>query len=585
MNEFSRMVQQLRSLWQSLSVVPRLVVLLVPLAVVAGLAWHTAGGSSHDPWVKLEQGFSHDKLQQVVESFRAAGLEDHVVEDGALFVRASRVKDYVETFRKSSVTGPDWTQAWERQVGQLGAFPTTTQYEQARELALRKDIRQMLLAVSEITDAKVLLARPRSRQRFRDKHRRVTATISVQLRSEARLTRQQAATLRAAVAGGVPDLAVEDVVIFDQSSMTVYTEADAVQGDAGWWSGEVRRIGRERTAAADPAADVVPSTVTRGQTPNTTVDTVPSTAAETVDDSAADPAADTGPADDLKAFGGIFVAVVIGLLLVVALRSRVTRSDNMPEPDDWFSPPSKHELDDTDSGFVVSEEQGGEELPERESEEPVLSTPDGSERVLDFLVDIEPEMLAGWLAEEHCQAAAIVLSQLTEEQREDVLEYLPATLREEVRQRVVEPQVPHPDVLDDLAETLRDRWRLEISELPSTGSDTSRLSGSEVRLLHAVEGVLKEFEDLQGLDESLVKELVELVGIEQWSVALTGASHEVRQRVLGGLAPQEARRLASEVDYLGPVRLGEIGQAQREILKLARRLAVTADGRFAGEDA
>ena len=116
---------------------------------------------------------------------------------------------------------------------------------------MKKDIRQLLTAVPEIADVQVLLARSRARRSFGAHAHRVTATIGLQLRPGVQLTDDQIETLRQVVAGGVPDLVADDVVIFNQSTLTGSQQGILPQSSPG--SVPVARAQEPETPATAPA--------------------------------------------------------------------------------------------------------------------------------------------------------------------------------------------------------------------------------------------------------------------------------------------------------------------------------------------
>ena len=56
-------------------------------------------------------------------------------------------------------------------------------------------------------------------------------------------------------------------------------------------------------------------------------------------------------------------------------------------------------------------------------------------------------------------------------------------------------------------------------------------------------------------------------------IALKGVSNELRELILGNMSTRAAENLREDLESRGPVRLSEIENQQKEILKIARRLA------------
>lgn len=557
---------------------------LAGLAVVGGWIWTSLPIEDTDPWITLSVMRSVDgsgsetvvdgDSRVISSALDKAGIEGYRFQGKSLQVRASQVEQTLATLERTEAPENKWTARWEDQVGRLGAFPTAAQYEQAREIALRNEIRQLLTAVPEIADVQVLLARSRAPRTFGSRGRRVTATIGIQLRPEVQLTDDQIETLRQVVAGGVPDLVADDVIIFDQSALTDSSHDIPVQPES----------------AGDAVA--------RGQQPETLA----------VAPRAKSPAGVTIPDWVLPL---VVCSSLVGLLLIVtSLRGRepvadvLTREEILSEWIDEATEPG-------DEGPVMEVDEGSDEEPDVETGPVGLELPDAtahgklpdesveeenpksSPGQLDFLANAEPSLLAGWLSDEHPQVAAVIVTELPEAFGNEVLGCLSSELREDLETRLAAGVEVHDDVLVDLAETLRDRWRdaesrilgeaVSLDESP-TSAPVQGWSGSEVALLQAVEGILSRFDDLIGVDSTIIRSVYDLVGANPFRQALSGSEIEIRRAILDRLAPLARMELARQIDQQGPVRLADVQRSQREILKHTRRFLAAADPSWLAEE-
>jgi flagellar motor switch protein FliG len=571
-----------------------IVTVLAGLAIVGGWAWTSWPAEDSDPWITLSVTRTADGSgpetsvagdpRAISTALDDAGLDGYRFQGNSLQVKASQVERTLATLERTAAPEDKWTARWEDQVGQLGAFSTTAQYEQAREIALRKEIRQLLKAVPEIAEVQVLLARSRAPRSFGSRGRRVTATIGIKPRPGIQLTDDQIETLRQVVAGGVPDLAAQDVVIFDQSALT-----DSSPG-----------LPSPTVAVADA--------VSRGQQPESLA------AAPGVEP----PTSINQPAWLLPL---IACSSLVGLVLIVtSLRRRDPVADVLNQEHllaTWLDEVGEvgevgeagevvpeasadEELDaesDTEAGSdgveTAAEATAGEpdaDLPERDAGE----SRESSAGRLAFLANAEPALLGGWLTEEHPQVAAVIVAELPEAFRGEVLASLGGELRADLEARLAGGVEVHEDVLIDLAETLRDRWRdaesrlledtvVRDKSLPS--APPHGFSNSEVALLQAVEGILSRFDDLIGVDASIIRAVYDLVGPHPFRQALSGSDIEIRRTVLNRLAPLARMELARQIDQQDPVRLADIQRSQHEILKHTRRLLAAADPSWLAEEA
>ncbi len=569
-----------------------IVAVLVLLAVIGGWAWTSLPADDSDPWITLsvsgpadgsesERSVTRDP-RAIAQALDAAGLAGYRFEGDSLRVRASQVERTLATLERTAAPEDTWTARWEDQMSRLGAFSTAAQHEQAREIALRKEIGQLLTAVPEIAEVQVLLARSRARHSFGSQRHRVTATIGIKPRPGIQLTDDQIEMLRQVVAGGVPDLVSDDVVIFDQSALT------------------------DSSLPVSSRTSLDEKTVQRGQQPDVS----------SVDTAISEPQEISIPAWLMPLLIG---SILVGLVLIVtSLRRRVDVPARLPGEEmipAWVDDMSERmEVDEeefetvpgedlSESIYTETEHSAVDELAGDESSDTAetlvdmvgeateVAAADAGGR-LAFLTNAQPSLLAGWLTDEHPQVAAVIVSELPESFGVEVLSCLSAELREDLESRLSGGVEVHEDVLVDVAESLKDRWRDAESRLlhdtmaPHETRSTAATRGwsnSELALLQAVEGILARFDDLIGVESSIIRAVYDLVGPDPFRQALSGSDIEIRRTVLNRLTPLARMELARQIEQQDPVRLADIKRSQHEILKHTRRLLAAADPSWLAE--
>ena len=94
------------------------------------------------------------------------------------------------------------------------------------------------------------------------------------------------------------------------------------------------------------------------------------------------------------------------------------------------------------------------------------------------------------------------------------------------------------------------------------------------------------FDDLQFVDDAAMREIVQRADKKTLTVALKGASEEIRQRFFANMSKRAADMLKEEMDVLGAIRLREVEKAQQEVVAVARKLeeeGLIVTGAAAGE--
>ena len=80
------------------------------------------------------------------------------------------------------------------------------------------------------------------------------------------------------------------------------------------------------------------------------------------------------------------------------------------------------------------------------------------------------------------------------------------------------------------------------------------------------------FDDLARIDDNGLRELVQRADKKTLTIALKGASEDLRQRIFDNMSKRAAEMMREEMDVMGPVRVREVEKAQQAIVAVARQL-------------
>jgi flagellar motor switch protein FliG len=221
---------------------------------------------------------------------------------------------------------------------------------------------------------------------------------------------------------------------------------------------------------------------------------------------------------------------------------------------------------------------------------PGRSDADGRHAIpFQFLQEAEAEKLARLLGAERPQTIALVLSHLPPQRAGGVLSCLPAATQVEVVQRLMDLEETAPEILREVEEALESRLseQVEMQRRRVAGiaavagilAATDRRIGSRIldnlaahdpSLAERLGPRTIEFDDLVELDDASLAEVVQSAGRELMLPALVGAREELVARVLGHLPAGEAAGFRRQLAAPGPLRLGDVDQARRDVARLAR---------------
>jgi flagellar motor switch protein FliG len=214
--------------------------------------------------------------------------------------------------------------------------------------------------------------------------------------------------------------------------------------------------------------------------------------------------------------------------------------------------------------------------------------------VWEKLTQTTPEVLAGYLANESAQTAAVVLAKLPAQYAAQVLALLPDIA--EVALRIVRAKAVQNAVLTDLEETLRREFVGDGSA--PRDKDSSRtlaelLNHSDKAMVQQVMTTMTErdaeaamkvrrlmfgFEDLVRVDPATFGALIAECPAEKLPIALATADAPLRDLFLSRMSERAANMLREEMESMPAPRKRLVDDAQAEIVVLAKRLA--AEGRI-----
>jgi flagellar motor switch protein FliG len=80
------------------------------------------------------------------------------------------------------------------------------------------------------------------------------------------------------------------------------------------------------------------------------------------------------------------------------------------------------------------------------------------------------------------------------------------------------------------------------------------------------------FEDIKNLSDNYIQRVLKEVDTKELALAMRGANEEVHNRIYKNMSKRAADMLKEEIEFMGPVRLKEVEQAQQKIVSVIRKL-------------
>lgn len=202
--------------------------------------------------------------------------------------------------------------------------------------------------------------------------------------------------------------------------------------------------------------------------------------------------------------------------------------------------------------------------------------------------------LAGYVVGEHPQTIAMILAHMPSEISSELLIAMPNELKGDIAMRIAKLGQISEDVVRDVDRALK----LELSGAVGPGGKAGGLqvlvdiiNGVDKSTEDAVMAFVEEdnpemandirnlmfvFEDLTGIDDTAMREILKKVEGQQLTYALKTATDEMKEKIFSNLSSRAGEMLKDDLDSMGPVRLTEVEEAQQAVVRAAKELE--ADG-------
>lgn len=208
----------------------------------------------------------------------------------------------------------------------------------------------------------------------------------------------------------------------------------------------------------------------------------------------------------------------------------------------------------------------------------------------------DPKQLVNFIANEHPQTIALILAYLNPEQASIVLSGLPDDMQTEIAMRIALMERTSPEIIKEIEAVLEKRLSsLVEQDFTAVGGITTLVDilnrvdrGTEKTILESLEAEDQDlaeeikkrmfiFEDVINLDDSSIRRILRDVDSKDLALAIKGASQEVAQRIYKNMSQRASEMLKEDIEFLGPIRLRDVEEAQQRIVQIIRRLDETGE--------
>jgi len=212
-------------------------------------------------------------------------------------------------------------------------------------------------------------------------------------------------------------------------------------------------------------------------------------------------------------------------------------------------------------------------------------------RPFDFIRQTDPQQILAFVQNEHPQTIALIISYMEPKQAAQVMGGLPPNLQAEVAKRIASMERVTPEVLREVERVLERKVSTVLSQdftiaggldalvaiINNADRATERnimekLEEEDPELAEEVKKRLFVFEDILGLDDRSLQRVLRDVDMKDVALALKGASEALREKFFKNLSKRAVEMLKEDMEYMGPVRVRDVEEAQQKIVNVIRAL-------------
>ena len=217
-------------------------------------------------------------------------------------------------------------------------------------------------------------------------------------------------------------------------------------------------------------------------------------------------------------------------------------------------------------------------------------------RPFDFIRRTDPAHLLNFIQQEHPQTIALILAYLEPNKASVILQNLPHEVQSDVARRIATMDRTSPEVLREVERVLEKKLStlssedysaaggvesiVEILNLVDRASEKQiieQLEDEDPELAEEIKKRMFVFEDIVMLDDRSIQKVMREVDSQELAKALKSVDTEVQDKIFRNMSKRAAGMLKEDMEYMGPVRLKDVEEAQQKIVSIIRHLEDTGE--------
>ena len=217
-------------------------------------------------------------------------------------------------------------------------------------------------------------------------------------------------------------------------------------------------------------------------------------------------------------------------------------------------------------------------------------------RPFEFIRKTEASQILNFIQDEHPQTIALILSYLSSQQAAAIISSLTPDKQTDVAKRIAMMDRTSPDVIKEVENILEQKLSslvsqdytivggvdsvVEVLNTVDRGTEKHIMENLEIEEPELADEIRKKmfvFEDILMLDDRSIQRVLREVENSELAVALKNANEEVQNVIFNNMSSRLADMIREDMEYMGPVRLKDVEEAQQKIVNVIRKLEDSAE--------
>ena len=217
-------------------------------------------------------------------------------------------------------------------------------------------------------------------------------------------------------------------------------------------------------------------------------------------------------------------------------------------------------------------------------------------RPFEFIRKTDPSQVLNFIQDEHPQTIAMILSYLSPTQSAMIIGALTPEKQADVAKRIAMMDRTSPDVIKEVERVLERKLSsllnqdytivggvdaiVDILNTVDRGTEKHIMESLEIEQPELADEIRKKmfvFEDILLLDDRAIQRVLRDVDNNDLGIALKGANEEVQNVIFKNLSKRLSAMIKEDMEFMGPVRMKDVEEAQQKIVGIIRKLEDSAE--------